>query len=498
MAGPSYDLVIRGGSLYDGSGSAPVDGDVAIRGDRIVAVGEAIAAAGRTLDARGLAVAPGFIDVHSHDDFAVLLEPLVPFKLLQGVTTEIVGNCGLGAAPFPQASASAAALHPGCRIAPYEGYAGYLERIDRDPPSLNVAALVGHGAVRAAAMADPTKPSSAAERNAMRALVEEGLSAGAVGLSTGLIYEPGRNADTAEIIDLAHTLAGIGAVYTSHMRDESTRLLDSIRETLRVGEEAGVPVQVSHHKAAGRAAWGLVNDSLRLLDQARSRGIDAAADQYPYTSASTILAAVVQNRWLEGAEEPGSGRANAAHEVVIASSARRPEWDGRSLAEIGAGRGETAAQTAARVLAEDPAVWVIVRMMNEDDVRTVLRHRTTLIGSDGLPTGGKPHPRLWGTFPRVLGHYARDEGVLSMEEAVHRMTGASAARFGLRDRGLLRPGAFADIVIFDPSRIADCATPDDPCRPPLGIRSVFVNGAEVVRDGAHTGARPGRALRRAD
>ncbi len=497
MTEPSYDLVIRGASIYDGSGAAPVAGDLALRGDRIAAVGEVAGRAGRTIDARGLAVAPGFIDVHSHDDFAVLLEPQVPFKVLQGVTTEVVGNCGLGAAPFAQASVTAAALHPGRHIEPYEGYAGYLAAIDRDPPSLNVAALVGHGAIRAAAMDDPSKRSSAAEQDRMRTLLEEGLAAGAVGLSTGLIYEPGRNAEPAELVHLARGLAGTGAVYTSHMRDESTRLLDSVRETLRVGEEAGVPVQVSHHKAAGRAAWGLVRDSLRLLDEARSRGIDAAADQYPYTSASTILAAVAQNRWLEGSPGGEGSRAGAADEVIIASSAKRPEWDGRSLAEIGAGRGETAAETARRVLAEDPAVWVIVRMMNEDDVRTVLRHPTTLIGSDGIPTGGKPHPRLWGTFPRVIGHYARDEGVLSMEEAVHRMTGASAKRFGLRDRGLLRPGGFGDVVVFDPARIIDCATPDDPCRPPAGILHVFVNGTEVVRDGAHTGARPGRALRRA-
>ncbi len=496
MSERPYELVIRGASIFDGSGAAPIRGDVAVGGGRILAVGEVGGESDRSLDGSGLAVSPGFIDVHSHDDFAVLLEPEMPFKVLQGVTTDVVGNCGLGAAPFRQAAAAAAAFHPGRRIPDYEGYAGYLALLDREPPSLNVAALVGHGAIRAAAMEDPSKASSLAERDRMRGLLEEGLEAGAVGFSTGLIYEPGRNADTAEIVHLARALAEAGAIYTTHMRDESLRLLDSVRETLQVGEEAGVAVQVSHHKAAGRAAWGLVRDSLRLLEEARARGLDAAADQYPYTSASTILAAVVQNRWLAGSPRGGGGRAVEAAEVVIASSAKRPEWDGRSLAEIGAGRGESAAATAQRVLDEDPAVWVIVHLMDEGDVRTVMRHPTTLIGSDGIPTGGKPHPRLCGTFPRVLGHYSRDEGVLPLEEAVHRMTGASALRFGLRGRGFVRPGFFADLVVFDPARICDRATISDPRRPPDGIAHVFVNGVEVVRDGVHTGARPGRALRR--
>jgi N-acyl-D-aspartate/D-glutamate deacylase len=492
----SHDFVIRGASIIDGSGAAAWTGDVAVRGDRIVAVGEVREPAARSVEASGLALSPGFIDVHSHDDFAVLFEPEMSAKLLQGVTTDVVGNCGLGAAPHREAAVTAAAFTPGRMLAPYEGYAGYLAAIDRDPPSLNVAALVGHGTIRAAAMENPALESSEVERGRMRALLEEGLEAGAVGLSTGLIYEPGRNAREDEIIFLARALAGAGALYTSHMRDESLGLVDSVRETIRVGETAGVAVQISHHKAAGRAAWGMVRESLRQIDEARARGVDVAADQYPYTSASTILAAVVQNRWIEGASAAGAGRALGGDEVVIASSAKHPEWDGRSLAEIGAGTHESPFETARRVLAEDPAVWAILHMMSEDDVREVMRHPTTLIGSDGLPTGGKPHPRLCGTFARVLGRYVRDEHVLGLEDAVHRMTGASALRFGLEGRGFVRPGFFADLVLFDPKRIADRATPSDPRCPPDGIANVFVNGVEVVRDGHHTHARPGRALRR--
>lgn len=489
------DLVLRGAEVHDGTGAPAVVGDVAVRGDRIVAVGGAPVAAGRAVDARGLAVAPGFIDVHSHDDFAVLLDPQMPEKVLQGVTTEIVGNCGLGAAPFREARASAAMLHPGRTLPAWEGYAGYLAALDRDPPSLNVAALVGHGALRLAVLGTAPEPPGDAALDRMRALLREGLEAGAVGYSTGLIYEPGRHARTEELVALAREMRGTGALYATHMRDESRGLLDSIRETLRVAEEGEVPVQVSHHKAAGRGAWGLVKDSLRLLEEARACGLDVAADQYPYTSASTMLGAVSQNGWLAGAPGGGGARMLESTHVRIASSAVRPEWDGRTLQEID--ESASAHDVAQQVLAIDPAVWVVVEMMCEEDVRAVLRHPTTLIGSDGLPTAGKPHPRLAGTFPRVLGHYARDEGVLTLPEAVHRMTGASATRFGLRDRGFVRAGAYADLVVFDPARILDRATTSDPRRPPDGIAHVFVNGVEVARDGVHTGARPGRALRRA-
>jgi N-acyl-D-aspartate/D-glutamate deacylase len=279
------------------------------------------------------------------------------------------------------------------------------------------------------------------------------------------------------------------------MRDEGSRLLDSIRETLRIGEEAGVPVQVSHHKASGRANWGLVVESLALLDAARARGFDATADQYPYTAGSTLLQAVVQNDAFTRGQGGGIGDLRAA-DVVIATSPGHPEWEGRSLEELGKEFATDAVDTARRVLAAEPAAWVILHSMSEDDVRTVMRHPTTMIGSDGLPTSGKPHPRLWGTFPRVLGHYARDLGLLPLEQAIHRMSGLPAAKFRLADRGAIRPGAFADLVLFDAQRIRDQATYTDPCRGPDGIRRVLVNGATVAADGAHTGSRPGRALRR--
>ncbi len=495
----AWDLLIRGASVYDGTGAAPRAVDVAIRGERIVALGRLQSGrggGGATLDASGLALAPGFIDVHSHDDFAVLIHPEMDFKLMQGVTTEVVGNCGMGAAPFSTARVFLQAFHPGVQLEGWKGYRGYLQAIERDPPSLNVAVLVGHGTLRAAAMGGGRRAPSAGEMTRMQADLAEGLAAGALGFSTGLIYEPGRNAATSELVALAREMADSAGLYATHMRNEGEGLLESIRETLEIGESAEVPVQVSHHKASGRENWGLVRESLKLLDEARSRGMDVSADQYPYTSASTILAAVVQNGGLESRGEGGVGKTEAS-DVVIANAPGHPEYEGCSLHTLSERWGVDAQGAAQRVLRDEPATWIILHSMNEEDVRTVLRHPTTMIGSDGIPTeGGKPHPRLYGTFARVLGRYARRLGVLTMEEAIHRMTGFPATKFGLEGRGFIREGSFADLVLFDPDRIDDVASYDDPRRHPSGIRHVFVNGRAVVEDGVHTGARPGRALRR--
>ena len=493
----AYDLVIRGADVYDGTGAPPVSADLAVADGRIAALGAlepARVAGAPLLDGRGLALAPGFVDVHTHHDFAVLLHPEMGFEVQGGVTTVVVGNCGFGAAPHPVARAMAAAFHPDPQLPAWDGYAGYLARLDGSPPSCNVAALVGHGTVRAAAMGGVARAPEAGEFEAMRGLVREGVEAGCFGFSTGLLYEPGRHARSDEIAALAAEFAGRGGLYATHLRDEGAGLLDSVREAIGIGEQAGVPVQISHHKAAGRAAWGLVRESLALIEAARARGVDVMADQYPYTAGSTVRAAALS--FFED-ERGGIGRGDPA-DVVIASAPGHPEWEGCSVADLAAGWGVPPRDAARRVLdAEGAGCTVTLHMMAEEDVRTVLCHPTTMIGSDGLPTlRGKPHPRLYGTFARVLGHYARDLGLLSLAEAVHRMTGLSARRFGLVDRGVLRPGAWADLVLFDPARIADVATYTDPRHPPAGIAGVWVNGVPVVRDGAHTGARPGRALRR--
>ena len=440
---------------------------------------------------------PGFIDVHSHDDFAVLLDPQMAFKVMQGVTTDVVGNCGSGVIPFESGRERFRRLVPGAEPPRWDSFAGYMQRIDEAAPSCNVAVLMGHGTLRHGAMGVEQRAPSAAELDRMRAWVREGVNAGAVGLSTGLIYEPGRYAATGEIIELARELGKDGGLYATHMRNEADGLLAAVAEAIRVGEDGGVPVQISHHKASGRGNWGSVERSLGLIDKARARGLDVTADQYPYTAGSTSLAAVIQNGAFRSDSPGGIGQVSAA-DVLIASAPKNPDWEGLRLSNLGQrfGLGDEAA--AQRVVeAEGEGCFVVIFMMDEADVRRVMGHHTTMIGSDGVPAGGKPHPRLYGCFPRVLGHYVRDERVLDLPTAIHRMTGMPAAKFKLADRGAVRLGAFADLVVFDPARIADTATYEDPKRFPDGIRAVYVNGTAVARDGAHTGARPGRAVRRA-
>jgi len=493
----AFDLVIRGGTVYDGTGSAGTMGDVAVRGDRIVEIGHVTARGARELDAAGLAVAPGFIDVHSHDDFAVLLEPLMPFKVMQGVTTDVVGNCGSGVVPFEAGLIRFRRMHPDADPKPWDGFGGYLERVDEARPSVNVAVLMGHGSLRRGAIGIEQRRPTTDELETMKGWVREGVSAGAVGLSTGLIYEPGRYAATDEIVALARELGGpSGGLYATHMRNEADGLLDAVREAIAIGEGAGVPVQISHHKASGRRNWGRVRESLALIDEARARGVDVTADQYPYTAGSTSLAAVIQNGAFRSDSPGGLGQLAGEH-VLIASAPGHPEWEGQTLASL-AGRWNLDAGSAAeRVVATvGDACFVVTFTMDETDVRTVMAHPTTMIGSDGVPTGGKPHPRLYGCFARVLGHYVREQRVLKLATAIHRMTGMPAAKFQLAGRGVVRGGAFADLVVFDPATIADVATYEEPRRFPAGIRAVYVNGVEVARNGAHTGARPGRAVRR--
>jgi N-acyl-D-amino-acid deacylase len=482
-----HDLILRDVLIYDGEGGAPFKGDLAVDGDMIAAMGAVQGSARETVDGNGFALAPGFIDVHTHDDFAAVLYSDMAFKTVGGVTTCVVGNCGMGVAPWQAGARQARAIHPE-PLPEWDGYRGYLGLLDAQPPGVNIAALVGHGTARFAAMGLEAREPTGTETQTMRDIVSEGLEAGAVGLSSGLIYDPGRFARTEELIELASLMRGTGALYATHMRDEGTGLLNSVAEAITIGERAGVPVQISHHKASGREAWGLVTQSLALIEQAQARGLDVHADQYPYTAGSTILAAVFRD-----------GRFGSPPDaIVIASAASRRDWEGRSIAALAAAMGCDVTEAAMRILSQEPGATVVIHMMCEDDVRTVMRHPSTMIGSDGLPTlAGKPHPRLYGTFARVLGHYARDEGVLSLAEAIRRMTSFPARKFGFTDRGRLRAGAKADLVLFDPDRIIDCGTFEDPKQMPKGVARVYVNGALTARDGEPTGMRAGRTLRHA-
>lgn len=476
------DLVIRNATLYDGSGAAPRKGDLAVRDDRIVALGDLAEVKGASeLDAGGKALAPGFIDVHTHDDRLLLSDPSMRCKVSQGVTTVVAGNCGVSLAPLvidrrPPAPLDLIA-EDGSKFFPT--FAAYLDALDREPPAVNAVAQVGHSTLRAGAMEGGLdRPATAAEIARMRAKLEESLEAGAIGLSTGLFYAPANAAPTGEIVELAKALPGRGAMHTTHMRDEADRIADSLNETFRIGREAGAPVVISHHKCAGAPNHGRSVETLALIDEARKRqpiGLDA----YPYVAGSTVL-------------DPR--RFMGATKILITWSRPMPEAAGRELAAIAAEMKLPVAEAAERLM---PA-GAIYFMMDEADVRRILAYPHTMIGSDGLPHDEHPHPRLWGTFPRVLGHYARDEKLFPLEQAVRKMTGLSAAQFGLTDRGLLREGAYADLVLFDPAAIADAATFEAPMTPAPGVLQVWVNGRAVWKDGAPTGNRPGRALRLQD
>ncbi|HXG17796.1 MAG TPA: D-aminoacylase [Methylomirabilota bacterium] len=486
-----YDLLIRNGVVIDGTGRPGFSADIAIEDDHIVAVGAVSGATKNTIDAAGRIVTPGFIDVHSHDDFALLDRPLCDFKIMQGVTTEVIGNCGFGAAPAGAAYKAylrdfGAQLFGPLGSFSWETTEEFFRMLEAQPASVNVAALIPHAAVRYTVLGADKRPPAEQELAHMQNLVREGMEAGAVGLSTGLYYLP--HTKTEEVIALARVVGQYSGLYATHMRNEAGLLLDALSETLRIGEEAGVPVQISHHKAMGRENWGKVRDSLLLIEQARARGVDVSSDAYPYTAGSTTLSALAKG---------GSLALASAADVFIASTPTKHEYEGKTLEELCRLTGNSLKETVEQILAEEgEGVVAVIFGMDEADVRRVLTHPTTMIGSDGIPSvDGKPHPRLYGTFARVLGAYARDEGLFALEDAVYRMTGFPAHKFRLADRGVIHPGAFADLVIFDAQTIAERGTYQDPRHYPSGVDYVIVNGKVTADHGRHTGERSGKMLR---
>jgi N-acyl-D-amino-acid deacylase len=479
MSPVAADLIIRHGTVIDGTGAPRRQADVAIIGDRITAMGDlSHRVAEQEIDATGRIMAPGFIDVHTHDDRLLLSHPTMTPKLSQGVTTVITGNCGISLAPFKATKRPPPPLdllgdRPWYRFATF---AEYVAELEAQPPAINTAPMVGHSTLRVAAMADVRQPASLQELEVMRSFLQEALEAGAIGFSTGLFYPTNKPAPREEVIALAELLAPVGGLYTTHMRDEADDVEKSLDETFATAQAAGVPVVISHHKCSGRANWGRSVQTLQKIDQARSRQ-PVGLDVYPYAASSTVLMPELMDDQLQ---------------TRITWSEAAPEMAGQDLSAIAQQWDCTQAEAAARL---QPAGAVYFQM-DEADVQRILTYPHTMVGSDGLPHDRMPHPRLWGAFPRVLGHYARDLGLFSLETAVHRMTGLSAAQFRLRDRGILQPGAFADIVIFNADTILDQATFEAPTRPASGIESVIINGAIAWTDSHSTQTRTGRVLKR--
>ncbi len=499
----NFDIIISNGRLVDGTGNPWVRGDVGIDGDRIVRIGDLSTATATTvIDARGLVVAPGFIDPHTHALRGIFDVPTADSALLQGVTTLTEGNDG--SSPFPIDE--------------------HYRQIEATGISTNWAVFVGQGTIRSQVIGATDRAATAEELQRMQTMVAEAMEQGALGLSTGLFYVPGSFTPTDEVIALSRVAADYGGIYISHMREEAAQLLESVQETIEIGERAGIPVQITHHKVIGAGNWGMSVDSLRLVDQARARGIDVTMDQYPYTASQTGITALIpqwaqeggRERMLERIDSPETRPSvkNAVVEKILYDRGgghprnvfiSRSTWDrnleGKNLAELTSARGmEPTPENAAEVVFDiirGGGATAVYHAIGADDVDRIMRHPAAAVGSDG-PLGvfgeGAPHPRQYGTFARVLGHYVRERGVISLEEAIRKMTSLSAQRLSLRNRGLLAQGFFADIAVFDPEQISDRATFAEPHQYAVGMKYVLVNGEIVVADGRHTGLRPGRIL----
>src|SRR5438094_4507235 len=529
----TWSLLIRGGSVVDGSGAPARRADVAVEGERIAAVAPGLAgAADRVLDVTGRVVAPGFIDMHSHSDLFYFGCPSAESKIRQGVTTEVVGMCSFSQAPVrPEQQALMNGWVGGIGMTPdlqWVTFGEYLDALRSVRPSVNVVHLVGHGALRIAAMGFEARPAGADDLRGMERLLGEAMDAGAFGFSTGLVYAPSADSDTAELIALARAMAPRGGYYFSHIRGESSMLLDSINEAIRIGEEAGVGVQVSHVKASGRENWPKIDAALRLFEDARARGVDVFGDVYPYNAGSTKLdnmmpawahdgglarllerladratrRRIVEECLIDGERWGTVSQGGIGFDQVFIATCRRRELEGLSLAQIARQSGMAPAETLMNLLLEEKCTIGMVSFSQSiENVAKVLAHPLMMIGSDSIPLyegdgdrPGKPHPRTYGTFPRVLGEYAREQRLFSLESAVHKMTGMPAARLRMKDRGLVREGYAADLAIFDPRPVKDESTFADPHRYPTGIPYVIVNGAVVVDGGRMQPLGTGRVL----
>lgn len=477
-----YDLLIRNATVIDGTRAPRFGADIGVRADRVVKMGRLDGAkADIEFDASGKVAAPGFIDAHTHDDRLMLSAPEMAPKISQGVTTVVAGNCGISLAPMP--AGRRAHTVPPLDLLDEEGswyrfptFRAYVEELQAKPAATNCVLLVGHSTLRVAEMDDVERSANPAETGRMRERVREALAAGAAGVSTGLYYEPANAASTDEVIEICRPLKEFGGIYCTHMRDEADRVIDSLEETFRIGREIGVPVVISHHKVAGLSNRGRSPETLALISE-RRKTQSVCLDCYPYSASSTILSYF---------------RTKFASKVLVTWSRPHPEFSGMDLEEV-ATRMALPVEAAVEKLLPAGAIYF---SMDEADVQRILAYEHTMVGSDGLPHDAAPHPRLWGTFPRVLGHYSRGLGLFPLETAVYKMTGLTAKNYGLKDRGVLKEGAFADITVFDAGTVDESATFAKPIRAAKGIELVIVNGRVAWRDGKPGGARSGCVLRR--
>lgn len=520
------DLILRGGVVYDGLGGEPYKADIAVTGERIESIGDLTGeTAGRTLELGGLAVAPGFIDIHTHSDFALFDNPLMTSTLAQGVTTEVVGNCGTSVGLLtddPIFGMMARWVKRSGREIDWRSMAEYMSRVDDMGIGGNILTLAGHGTIRTSVLGYENRPPDAAELAKMQAILQSAMDAGAVGISTGLEYVPGAFAGFDEQVALVKVAAEAGGFYATHLRNEGDTLIESVQEAIDIAEAAGAPLQLSHHKAEGHVNWPKIDTTLSMMEAARAGGLDILTDQYPYTAFMTGLSVILLPAWvMDGSMDDTLGRLTDPisrarmlgeisakdfdwHAIRIGIARNRPEVQGLSLAALGEREHKTPAEAAIDlIVAEDGWVSAANFAMSEENVEQILRYPYTMIGSDGIShdldspqSKDNTHPRSFGTFSRLLGKYVRERNVISLADGVRRMTSLPAQRLRLADRGVLRVGAVADIAVFNPDKIVDRATFENPHQYPVGIEHVLVNGRVAVESGVVKGERHGRLLRR--
>ena len=525
-----YDLIVKNGRVIDGSGNPWFKADIGIKGGIIEKIGMLSAEkATEIIDVPGLVVSPGFIDIHCHSDALLFVSPREQGKILQGVTTETIGNCGMSAAPTsPQhldlLKKYVSSIFAGIKLAwDWNGVGDFLDRVEQEKSITNIASLVGHGTVRIAVMGFDNREPEEVELAAMKQLLADSIDQGAFGMSSGLIYPPGLFSKTSEMVELCKVLAAKGGIYTTHMRGETDNVIDSVKESILVGELSGVSVEISHHKTAGRENWGKSRQTLELIDEARAKGVDITCDVYPYIAASTMLGALLPPWVHEGGIDKLLARLKLAdnrsqikieiveglpnwenyvkasgwENIIIASCKYNKVNEGKSIKKIAEERNIDPADAVFDLMIEEDAdVLMVVFMMNEDDVSFILKHPAVMVASDAIPSSGKPHPRYYGTFPRVLAKYVRQDKVISIAEGIRKITSMPAQKLGIRDRGLLREKMCADITIFNPDIIEDKATFMDPQQYAAGIEYVIVNGKVAVRNGKYSGVLAGQVLRK--
>lgn len=530
-----FDMVINNGTLIDGTGNPWIKADIGIIGQRISEIGQiGVEKSSKAIDASGLVVCPGFVDIHSHSDLTLIVNPKAESKIRQGISTEIIGNCGDSAAPLndflrEEISKTNPFIQRSGNHIDWSSMAEYLECLNKQGVAVNVVPLVGHGNVRGCTLEFDNRSPSNAELDEMKKTLRSAMEEGAFGMSAGLLFPPGSYATTEELIELSKVVAQYDGIYTSHIRGESENLFKSMIEAILIGEKGGLPVEISHHKASGKENWGKTRDTLRMIDEARERGVDVTCDVYPYTAASIQLFALLPPWVREGGTEKmkmrlmdEGNRKRLRKEMVvstenwssllkaanwdatmIAQSGNNPNYEGRTIAEIAQEKKMDPFDFTFDLLIEENGTCVVRSIMCEEDVSTVMQHPTSMIATDSSsvapygPLGeGKPHPRSYGAFPKVLGKYVREEGILTLENAIRKMTSMPAQRIGIRDRGLIKKGMCADICIFDSKTIMDNATFENPHQFSTGVKYLLVNGKLVLEGEIQTAVLAGQVLRK--